>query len=261
MKIVEEFNEFTWDAVRALPRAYYFYKNDIPYQLKHKPGLSSFYFFTKDKEEVSKFNPYNDSSTYNFERPEFTKKEWLPPPLKEIFKNKVVTEKPVVVIQNKFAVEWQAGIFNFFSTNFLEQVFNYLKDKYEIVYIRPKANLDNYYNDENQILEFDDYKVIAERHPYVRTIEQLLHTYNDLDYNTLQYYVSAAADKHLTTSGGNACIASYFGGDVFIYDNPNGLVNNRGIWKTDSWLKDLGGANIFGFGDYESILNKIKERW
>lgn len=261
MNKIEEFNEFTWDVIRTLPRAYYYHINNIPYTLEHKPGLSSLYFFVKNKIEVDKFNPINDSSTYNFELPDFAKKEWLPPPLKEIFKGKVVTDKPIVVIQNKYALEWERGIFNFFSIDFLEKLFIYLKDKYQIVYIRPESNIDNYYFDENKILNYNDYEIIKQNHPYVLTIKQLINTYPDLDYNTLQYYVSAAADKHLTTSGGNACISSYFGGDVFIYDNPAGIVNNRGIWKTDSWLKNLGGANIFGFGDYESILNKIKERW
>lgn len=258
---INEFNEFTWDMVRALPRAYYHHVNKIPYELNHKPSLSSLYFFVENKNEINKFNDQNDSSTYNFERPPFTQKEWLPPPLKEIFKGKIQTKKPIVVIQNKFALEWGAGVFNYFPVQFLEKVFNYLKDKYEIVYIRPESGAKNYYTDENQILEFNDYEVIKNNHPYVTTINQLLESYPQLDYNTLQYYISAASDKHLTTSGGNACVASYFGGDVIIYDNPNGTINNRGIWKTDSWLKDLAGAKIFGFGDYESIFKLIKERW
>lgn len=261
MKQINEFNEFTWDMVRTLPHAYYYHINKIPYKVNCKPSLSSLYFFVENKNEVNRFNDQNDTSTYNFERPPFTKKEWLPPPLKEIFKGKFQFKKPVVVIQNKFTLEWQEGVFNFFKVEFLEEVFKYLRDKYDIVYIRPESNTPNYYTDENKILEFDDYKVIEERHPYVITMKHLLKTHPKLDYNTLQYYTSASSSKHLTTSGGNACVASYFGGDVIIFDSPKGKGAGRGIWKTDSWLKDLGGAKILGFNDYESILKTIKDRW
>ena len=70
-----------------------------------------------------------------------------------------------------------------------------------------------------------------------------------------------AADKHITVSGGNACLSAYFGGDVIIYDSPEGKGAGRGVWGTDSWLSKLAGANIIGMNNYKDIINKVKEIW
>lgn len=261
MKEVIEFNEFTWDMVRTLPRTYYYYKNNIPYKLIHKPGLSSIYSFVENKEEKESFNDANDPNTYNFNPPPFTKNEWSPPPLKEWYNGKITSEKPTVVIQNKYAIEWKEGIFNYFSLELLEELFDYLTPNYNIIYIRPESSFKNYYTDENQILQFSDYEMIESTYPQINTIKDFLLKYPNLDYNTVQFMIEATSEKHITTSGGNACIASYFEGDVMIFDAPEGQGAGRGIWKTDSWLKNLSGANIFGFNSYESLLDKIKERW
>ena len=59
--------------------------------------------------------------------------------------------------------------------------------------------------------------------------------YPDISYNTLQFMIEASSERHITVSGGNACIASYFGGDVMIFYSPQGIGAGRGIWKSDSW--------------------------
>ena len=103
--------------------------------------------------------------------------------------------------------------------------------------------------------------MIKTKYPQINTIKDFLLQYPNLDYNTLQFMIGASSQHHISTSGGNACVASYFEGDVMIFDAPEGQGAGRGIWKTNSWLKNLSGANIFGFNSYESLLNKIKEKW
>ena len=261
MKVVEEFNEFTWDMIRALPKAYYYQSNNIPYQVRCKPGLSPLYFFSSNVTEVPTFNTINDSSSYNINAPNYTKSEWLPPPLKKHYSDKIEFKKPVVVIQNKYTLEWLQGVFNYFSLEVLDELFANLKEKYDIVYIRPTGKSKNYYKDENEIKEFKDYEFIKNRHPEVYTIEDFTNMYPDISYNLLQFMIEASSDKHITVSGGNACIASYFGGDVIIYDSPYGAGAGRGIWKTDSWLGLLSGAKIYGVNDYVKLVDKVKKLW
>lgn len=55
MNLVEEFHEFTWDMIRALPRAYYYQSNNIPYQVKCKLGLGPTYYFSSNVEEINEF--------------------------------------------------------------------------------------------------------------------------------------------------------------------------------------------------------------
>lgn len=261
MKEIKELHEFTWDMVRGLPYSYYCYNNNIPHKVIHKPNLSHLYIFDSENVESKEFNEFNDMSTYSNFRPEFTLREWTPPPLKEIYGGKFDTPKPTLVIQNKYTVEWGQGIFNYFPLDVLDELFTTYKDDYTIVYIRPDGNSKGYYKDFNPIHEFLDYELIQDKHPEVISFRDLLNKFPDTEYNTLQFMVEASSERHITTSGGNACIAAYFGGDVLIYDSLDGYGAGRGIWKTDSWLKDLGGAKIYGFNNYHELINKSKELW
>lgn len=261
MKIVEEFHEFTWDMVRTLPKCYYYYINKIPFELRCKAGLSEIYYFVDNARELQRFDAVNDTISYNNEPPHYVLNEWAPPPLKQYYGDKVKFNKPTVVVQNKFSKEWFSGPYNYFSIELLEELFNILQDRYDIIYIRPTGHQKNYYEDENEILFFRDYEMIYQKFPKVYTIEQFIKKYNNYSYNALQFILEATADKHITVSGGNACISSYFGGDVIIFDSPEGKGAGRGIWKTDSWLSMLGGANIYGYNNYDNIIKRVKENW
>ena len=85
------------------------------------------------------------------------------------------------------------------------------------------------------------------------------------DYNIAQFMLEATSDRHLTLVGGNCKLSSYFGGDVIIYMSEfwryGNMRGDRGIFKTDSWLKHLSGANIIQMNTYNDILNYIDESW
>ena len=258
---IKEFHEFTWDMIRALPKAYHHHLKGDKVKVFCKPGLAELYYFADEVEEVERFDAYNDSISYNKKAPDYTKSEWTPPPLKDKYKKFITFDKPVVVIQNKYSLEWLEGTYNYYPTKVLGELFAYLKEKYDIVYIRPKGDGTRYYKDQNEIQEFDDYEYIAKEHPYVYTIDKFLKLYPQFSYNIMQYALMGAADKHITVSGGNACLSAYFGGDVIIYDSPEGKGAGRGVWGTDSWLSKLAGANIIGMNNYKDIINKVKEIW
>jgi hypothetical protein len=70
----------------------------------------------------------------------------------------------------------------------------------------------------------------------------------------------ANSDKHITPAG-DAVIPCYFGGDVLIYNCPNCISSNRGVWKTGTWMEKLSNANIISFNNYNDLLNKAIELW
>jgi hypothetical protein len=72
----------------------------------------------------------------------------------------------------------------------------------------------------------------------------------------------AASDKHISASGGNACLSAYFKGDLIIYDTINEVPGRslRGIWQTNSWLELLSGSNITTANNYKQLLNIINEK-
>lgn len=258
MKVIEEFNEFTWDMVRALPKANYYYQYDIPFKILCKPNLSPIYFQLTDiVEEYDRFSGLNPPSTYGIDRPDFSLSDWIPPLLNDTWSGYLSFEKPTIIIQNKYAVEWNQGVFNYFPIDFLHEIFTTYKARFQIIYIRPKGSEKNYYEDENKIIDFKDHEFIKKTHPEVLTIQDLMLEYPNLDYNLLQFAIHSTSNIHITVSGGNACIASYFGGDTFIFDSPKGSGAGRGIWKTDSWLKELSGAKIHGHNDYNSLFKNV----
>lgn len=262
MKTIQELNEFTWDMVRTLPIVYYLHKNNIDYKVICKRNLSNIYNkFNGQVFETDSFNPINPLDTYTHKSPLFTKLNWCPPPLKEMYSNILNFEKPVIVIQNKYSIEWGQGAFNYLSIDFLDKIITEYKEKYTIIYVRPSTNEKSYYYDNNPILEFKDYDFLEKNHPDVITIKKLQNLNPQMDYNSLQFSIHASSEKHISVSGGNACVAAYFGGDLIIFDSPEGEGANRGIWKTDSWLKLLGNSNIYGFNNYDDIISFCKKKW
>lgn len=262
MKLVQEFNEFTWDMVRSLPLCYYYHLNKIDYELEHKPNLSSLYYFVKNKKEVDKFNDKNPHDTYSKEGPTFTKVNWLPPPIKKDFQGVLNFKKTTLIINNKYTKEWNKPPKNFLNIKTLDYIFSKFKNKYQILYIRPlNTNSKDYYVDENEILKFNDYELIKEKHPEVITIYDILDIHTDLNFNTAQFAMHATSNKHISVSGGNACLASYFGGDLIIYDvGTNNSSNSRAIWKSDSWLSKLSGSNVIGVKNHEQLKNILNEK-
>jgi hypothetical protein len=264
MNTVQEFNEFTWDMVRGLPRAYHEKINNGAVKVRCKENLSNIYYFADEVEEVSVLNPYNDTATYTKDGPEWINRGWTPPPLKkyyrEISKNVfndlgIEFSKPTVVIQNKYSREWEDKPRNFISIKGLDNIISILKDKYDIIYIRPKQDLKNYYFDDNTIYDLGDYEMIKNKHPEV--VCAVDYNYN---YNKLQFCLCSTSEKHIAVSGGNACISAYFEGSVIILDKYC-LYGKRPIWSTDSWLKKLSGSKIIGTETEKDLIINIKTLW
>lgn len=269
MENIVENTEFTWDLVRGAPKAYFCYKNRIPYQLTTHKGLGALYFFNTDRTETNAFCNAEAPETYEHSRPSWTCQGWQPPPLKAVYsraaadilpKLGIHINKPLVVINNKYSMEWNVCPFNFFSLGLIDNLISELKDSFQIVYIRPSNDASGYYFDENVILEFDDLDLIRTKHP--DTIILSDYQYN---FNILQFCMESLADKHITVCGGNACLAAYFGGDLLILDKSPEVLGPqrrplRGIWQTGSWLKLLSNSAVYGFTDEVSIY-KHATQW
>ena len=148
------------------------------------------------------------------------------------------------------------------SLDFLSNVFELFKDKFNIYYIRYSKSKDcKGYYDDAIVCDFKDYELIEEKHPYVSTVYDVMKEYDINHYNEAQLMILSKSEHHITTNGGNSVLSAYFGGDVFIHGHPRCFSTSRGIWKTDSWLKFLGGANICGLTNYQKIIERCKEKW
>ena len=143
---------------------------------------------------------------------------WQAPPFKEFFFRpevaSLLTEKPLVVIQNKYHSEWGGPPVNFFSTETLSEMLDYLVPKYTVMYKRHTAAK---LGDHSKLFDLGEKSHIREHYPSVIFYEDLQEGLDDPeDQNLLQFGLMALSDRFLTVQGGTAVASSYFGGSTLI---------------------------------------------
>ncbi len=262
---IKAFDEFGFMLWYHAPIAYHLFLESKLSKTYGKYGSSSVFYFSENHEESKKHNnnlfKYR-MDCYGFNKPFFAKNTWTPPPLKKHYRKDIFKfHKTILTINNKNNKEWgNSGIFNYFNKSSLEEIIKTFKDTHEIIYIRPPDQESyGYRKDDNQnYIDIGDLEIIRKHN--VKWICDMLDKNKNLSYNELQFMILANSEKHITPSG-DAVIPSYFGGDVLIYNCKNCQSSSRGVWQTNSWLKELSGSKIYGFNDYDKLINKSLELW
>lgn len=261
--IIEAYDEFGFILWYHLPKAYDAYlksKLEVTYS---KIGTNPLFYFSKNHYEIeqhSELFKYH-KECYGYNKPSFAESNWSPPPLKQKYLNDTFKfSKPILTIHNKNTIEWERGIYNYFDNKILEELIIKFKDNYEIIYIRPPYdNMFQYQKDSNQkIVDIKDNEILQKYN--ILSITDILESNPSYSYNLVQFMILANSDKHISPAG-DAVIPSYFGGDVLIYNCNNCPSIDRGVWKTNSWLKYLSNANIYGVTDYNDLIAKANELW
>ena len=171
--------------------------------------------------------------------------------------------KPLCVINNK-SIEEQGIIdraLNRIEKEQLELICDLFSDTHDIVYFRPEItkHTDNgFIIDDSEEIPWNDKSWIEKNYPNVILDNFLLGKYTNLNYNELQCMVHSLSETHFSVPGGNAVLASYFGGTNIII----GLMGKtRSIWNDDSHLRRISGAKIIGLiGEYPE-KNEYDDGW
>ena len=71
----------------------------------------------------------------------------------------------------------------------------------------------------------------------------------------------ANSNHHITPARKMLLYLVILGGDVLIYNCPRCKSSARGVWKTGSWMEKLSGSKIYGFNNYNELLNNAKDKW
>ena len=135
-------------------------------------------------------------------------------------------DKPLVVIHNKYNLEWNnEPPRNFFSLEDLEEMFNLLKGGYQVVYIRHGMGgvSQGYSLDHNQLMDFGDADLLT-RHPEVLSFNALHERFKDrFSVNAFKAALYAKSYRFISVQGGGAYqCAMYSGSGLLIYhkDGP-----------------------------------------
>ncbi len=130
--------------------------------------------------------------------------------------NSFESAKPLLILHNKYSIEWGRGPVNYLPLDLLEQLFSELGDRYQIVYLRPGIlGLPAGYSPDHQPdLEFGDLALVR-RFPDIWLFDELAAEIRPrASYNELKLRLYASAWCHITVQGGNAHLAALFSGTL-----------------------------------------------
>jgi hypothetical protein len=251
--------EFGYELIRIVPYAYWLHqKGELEKTISAIDTESLYYFSPNHEEKYLKRVPtiqinHSKFPIKNIHVPELDKSKWEAPPYKEIYKNPdFVFDKPMVIIMNKYATEWNGPPRNFLSYKMIETLFDYLTPNYQVIYNRA----DKHTSDEVTQKNLNEKGLIRKKYPEVILFEDLFQKYKDrFTFNTLQMLIYANCDNYISVQGGFSVLASYFAKKNFIYATAGNEVK-VGSYK---WYNEFAGSEIHHHNNYVTLLKDIKE--
>lgn len=271
-KIIDYSGEFQTEICYVLPFAYWHHLNGTLEKTVSCKGTKEFYFFSENHEEKYDFRDarfaYDSFATPNTTHSiSKSYSKWAAVPLKEHYKNELfVFEKPILVIANKYNMEWDKPPLNFLDIATLDKIISKYKSKYQIIYNRPLAT--HIVEDNSDILDLGEHKWLRENHPDVIIMSDLYskHGQDVNNFNHLQLMIYANCQHFISVHGGTATLASYFGGTNIIFsrgsDDPatgGGLEIMFNEFSTI--FTALSGAKIFHAKSEEEVINYLKNHY
>jgi hypothetical protein len=221
-KVIDYCGEFSDELNYTLPFAYWHHLNGTLKKTISCKDTKDLYFFSENHEE--RYQSRDATFSYvNYDTPNKTNSitksysKWARVPLKEHYKNDIfVFDKPIMVIANKYNIEWDGPPLNYFDIPTLDKVISTYKEKYQIIYNRPMPS--RIVEDNSDILDLGDIPWLREKHPEVIILDDLFNKYQNQvnSFNHFQILVYANCDKFMSIHGGTATLASYFGGHNII---------------------------------------------
>ena len=214
--------EFAPELQFALPFAYWHSLNGTLKKTSSSKWSKELYFFSENHEEA--FELRTNEGNYNFETPRilysqnYNMRKWKPVPLKKMYANDVYKfDKPMLVIANRYNMEWDGPPISFYSKEMIEYIISNFENKYTIIYNRPRPK--NIIADNSDIYDLDEYDWLKKMYPTVVLMEDLFSANigKANNFNHLQLMVYANAENFVSIHGGTATLASYFGGTNLIY--------------------------------------------
>ncbi len=238
-KVISYQGEFDQELRYVLPFAYWHYLNGTLKKTVSSKDTKEFYFFSPDHEERFENRVWTESYAH-YDVPNMTHSnsysflKWRSVPLKKQYKNSIfLYEKPILIIANKYNIEWDQPPINYLDIPTLEKIFKRYKDKYQIIYNRPLTT--QIVADNSETLNLNEHQWIKENYTEVILMNDLYVKYNEVinNYNHLQLMVYANCNHFISMHGGTAALASYFGGINIILSDLNwGMENQLGEYST-----------------------------
>lgn len=265
-KVISYNGEFDQELRYVLPFAYWHYLNGTLKQTISCTDTKPFYFFSNDHQERYKKRIWEAGYDYYdvpnmTHSPSFSFTKWARVPLKSHYKNdRFVFDKPILVIANKYNIEWDKPPVNFLDIPALDRIVSTYKSTYQIIYNRPLSTqivLDN-----SEIMDLNEHSWLRETHPEVILMNDLFEQHRDMvqNFNHLQLMVYANCDRFISMHGGTAALASYFGGINIILSHPGGGMEHH-FNEYATIFPALSGAKILHAKGVNDVFSFLQEHY
>ncbi len=264
MKVNSENIEFGYELISVLPYAYYLHtKGQLTETVSGNDTECLYYFSPKHKinKKIRDWHNTPKVKTPNnrIHTSGLDTRQFLPPPLKEQYKNKKYKfKKETIVIANRYNIEWNERPINYFDLDILEKLFELLQDEYQIVYINIDGQKELY--DNAPPMPLGDFELLK-KYPKVINIHDIK---TKLSFNTLQLKIFANCEKYITLNGGHAILAAYFGGENIImskYGSPQAKEISKTVNSFYRWYDKFGGQRVVHVSDEEKLINQVTTQW
>jgi hypothetical protein len=255
--------EFAPELQFVVPFAYWHFKNGTLHKTRSSKYTNELYFFSPDHEEY--FETRTNEGNYNYETPrilyshDYDMSKWEAVPYKAHYRNDMyVFEKPILIIANRYNMEWDGPPVSFYSIEMLQYMIENLKKDFTIVYNRPRPQ--NITMDNSDIYDMNEFEWLERDHPEVVLMEDLFRENKGgaRNFNHLQMMVYANADRFISIHGGTATLASCFGGKNLILSRK-GPEHHFGCYQ--KLYPKLSGAQIFHARNDEEVKRYIDENF
>jgi len=265
------FGEFAFELLAVIPYAYWLHTQGRLEFTVSTPDTRCLYYFSKRHEErpiprryvpITEY-PLGRPGQFKYDRTAFPRTldrdRWLPPPYREVYAGERLSfEREPCVVVNKTSDEislrgGSRAAVNSLDHELLLAVLDLLRDRYQVVYSRPRA--DDIVNDHQDVRETGDIEAVKRAYPDVLTIQELHEDHRDLTFNELQMRLYAACDRFVSVQGGGAYLASYFGGTNVVYARSGWEVSCRAF---ENWFHLFSGARVVAAATPAELLETIR---
>lgn len=301
---IETNPEFASEIVLSLPYAYWLHSNNMLGNVSVCKGMKPFYFFADNVTEV-----YNDRSLDNAQALKDIPNKWLHnseaggrrhgvidytqwivPPYKEHYQNKLFEDlKPYVIVNNIYNLEpGPEGYkpYRFFDIQNLYDLFTYFTENgYNVIYKRPENK--EFVLDQNEITTnqtnlkitadvegigtIDDYELCEYFNGKVINLNTLHKRHNNLDYSTLNLMLFSETEGFVSINGGGSQLCACFDKPLIIYVVKGTELRPNYLEYEDSYIRKMSKATIHPVYDdfekwtanggraYKTLMNTVNQ--
>lgn len=264
-KVISYQGEFDQELRYVLPFAYWHHLNGTLDKTISATHTKEFYFFSPNHEEKFQQRIWTESYAH-YDVPNMTHsnsysfRNWVQVPYKQQYRNdRFVYDKPLLVIANKYNIEWDQPPINFLDIPTLDTIIRTYGPRYQIIYNRPLPN--QIVQDNSETMSLNEHAWLREHHPDVILMDDLYREHHPSavrNYNHLQLMVYANCNHFISMHGGTAALASCFGGTNIILSNPNWGMEHH-FNEYENLFPKLSGATILHARTPDEVLNHLSK--